>query len=310
MTAYDQDWRQGAKKIMFLIADTSPHDPEPVTGFTGEQVIQKSREIDPVQIYPIWFNGFVRTEHQAEYEQYAGQLSSLTGGRIIKTPNSLNGNISLGFTNSVLNISSDPTAYIDGPEEGNVGEELAFSGMKSYDPDSSIANYAWDFDNDQQTDYQSASPITTHSFPAAYSGPVTLIITSNDGGTSSSTHTINIGNLTAPTQSPLVISGGLGSSSAEVTDTVASTHIETPLSAGEPQVLAATTEPLAEKPLIEKIKTGFMSNDSKLTSLFPDAVKPSRPLILNPKIKFAAILGLGGSLMWYGSAKVVELNDD
>jgi hypothetical protein len=46
-------WRTGANKFIILMGDAPPHDPEPFTGYTLNDVIKAAEEADPVAIYPI-----------------------------------------------------------------------------------------------------------------------------------------------------------------------------------------------------------------------------------------------------------------
>ena len=46
MTALDLDWRPGVRKILIIIGDAPAKDPEPVTGYTWQQVAQRAYDID------------------------------------------------------------------------------------------------------------------------------------------------------------------------------------------------------------------------------------------------------------------------
>lgn len=53
MAAIDQAWRDGAEKAIILLGDAPPHDPEPFTGYTLDQVLVAAYAVDPANIYPI-----------------------------------------------------------------------------------------------------------------------------------------------------------------------------------------------------------------------------------------------------------------
>jgi Mg-chelatase subunit ChlD len=53
MTAIRFPWRTDAKKVIILMGDAPPHDPEPETGFTRNQVLQAAFDADRKNVYPI-----------------------------------------------------------------------------------------------------------------------------------------------------------------------------------------------------------------------------------------------------------------
>lgn len=53
MAAIDQAWRDGAEKAIILLGDAPPHDPEPFTGYTLDDVLVAAYAVDPANIYPI-----------------------------------------------------------------------------------------------------------------------------------------------------------------------------------------------------------------------------------------------------------------
>jgi PKD repeat protein len=85
-------------------------------------------------------------------------------------------------------INLPPTAVINGPVSGLVGETLSFSGSDSSDSDGSIVSYAWDFG-----DGMTGKGVTvTHSYSATGSYTVTLTVTDNGGLTGKATHAVQI----------------------------------------------------------------------------------------------------------------------
>ncbi len=52
-TAISQSWRPGVRKVIILMGDAPPHDPEPITDYTHNSVLQSAYDADPVSIYPI-----------------------------------------------------------------------------------------------------------------------------------------------------------------------------------------------------------------------------------------------------------------
>lgn len=193
MEAYNAEWRTGATKKLMLFADTFPKDPEPNTGYTKDLITQRGLEIDPVQIYIPYYPGFVATRFQPDFLANAGALSAETGGRVIKTPRWLDGNL-IGFYQYAFSqmLQSDPVAIISAPKAATTEQSVTFAGNASFDPDSTIVEYAWDFDNDHSIDYQSDSPRATWTYNQPYQGLAVLYVKSRDGGVSSATTDIEV----------------------------------------------------------------------------------------------------------------------
>lgn len=61
-----------------------------------------------------------------------------------------------------------------------VGQEVRLSASSSYDPDSYITNISWDINNDGDVDY--SGDTISHTYNQFYSGPITVILESADGG--------------------------------------------------------------------------------------------------------------------------------
>jgi PKD repeat protein/uncharacterized protein YgiM (DUF1202 family) len=85
-------------------------------------------------------------------------------------------------------INQPPTAVINGPTSGLVGEALSFDGSGSSDDDGHIVSYTWDFG-----DGTTGSGVdVAHSYGAAGSYTVTLTVTDDGGLSDSATQTIQI----------------------------------------------------------------------------------------------------------------------
>ena len=81
-----------------------------------------------------------------------------------------------------------PTANVNGPYSGTVGNAVSFSSAGSSDPDGSIVGYSWDFGDGATS--SAANP--THTYSAAGTYTVTLTVTDDQGATGSASTTANI----------------------------------------------------------------------------------------------------------------------
>ncbi len=87
-----------------------------------------------------------------------------------------------------LVLNQPPTAVINGPTSGLVGELLTFDASSSSDPDGMIASYTWDF-GDGST---AVGMTVNHSYNAAGTYHLILTITDDDGLSDTSTYTLLI----------------------------------------------------------------------------------------------------------------------
>ena len=58
MSAFDLAWRPGVKKLTIVLTDARALDPEPVTGYTADFVVNRSLAIDPVEMHFVTVNGY------------------------------------------------------------------------------------------------------------------------------------------------------------------------------------------------------------------------------------------------------------
>jgi PKD repeat protein/uncharacterized protein YgiM (DUF1202 family) len=95
-------------------------------------------------------------------------------------------------------VDQPPTAVINGPTQGQVGEKLTFDGSSSSDPDGTIVSYGWDFG-----DGATGSGVNvSHSYAAAGNYNVTLTVTDDGGLSDTSTYTLLVQEERRPTPSP------------------------------------------------------------------------------------------------------------
>jgi len=181
------EWRKGVKKVIILMTDSYPHDPEPFTGYTMADVKSASESVDPVAIYPV----FIGWDSIAQ--AYAEEIAEQTGGKVFYAPTP--SDVVDAILEAVEVALNAPIAEANGPYKGIVGSPITFDASGSYDPDGEIVSYEWDWDNDGIYDESTISPTITHTWDAEFSGTVRLRVTDNDGLTSIDTAPVEV---TAP----------------------------------------------------------------------------------------------------------------
>ena len=88
-----------------------------------------------------------------------------------------------------IQIGKLPVAFFTySPSDPVVGETVTFDASPSYDPNETIVSYAWDFGDGTS----STGMTTTHTFAAAETYTVTLIVTNDAGLTDTTTATVTV----------------------------------------------------------------------------------------------------------------------
>ncbi len=170
MTALDLDWRPGARKMMIIIGDAPAKDPEPVTGYTWQTVLNRSYEVDPVEIYVVdrlWEN----------LSSSVGELVPRSGGRVFAS--------SEEFSDVVLEAvdhsTAKPFGWIQGPYLIKVGESVTLDARASYAVSGEIVRIEWDLDGDGEFETISPSLLYEHRFTEEFGGTIGIKITDTDG---------------------------------------------------------------------------------------------------------------------------------
>ncbi|MEN8167639.1 MAG: PKD domain-containing protein [Pseudomonadota bacterium] len=109
----------------------------------------------------------------------------------------------VGLLDPVMVVINDPpTADPGGPYTASVGENIAFDGTNSFDPDGSISSYAWDFGDGGSGN--GSTPSHAYSVDGNYT--VSLTVTDNDNATDSATTTATI--ISVSTSAPPIADAG------------------------------------------------------------------------------------------------------
>ncbi|MCS4122863.1 BspA family leucine-rich repeat surface protein [Salinibacter ruber] len=99
--------------------------------------------------------------------------------------------------------NAPPTASFSfAPSDPNVGETVTFDASGSEDPDGSVVEYRWDFNNDGQAEETTQSATTTVSFSSAGEKAVALTVEDDDGATGEATETVAVEAADQPPAAP------------------------------------------------------------------------------------------------------------
>jgi PKD domain/von Willebrand factor type A domain len=169
LAAIGLDWRAGSKKAVILMGDAPPHDPEPTTGYTIDDVIAAAEAVDPANIYAV--------DIHAGGAPLFADLAARTNGayEAVNTPDEA----VKAIVHDTAEIARAPVAITGGPYYGVVGEPVELDGSRSFSPDGKITRWQWDLDGDGTFDVSAKQPVTLHTFQAPVKGTVVLRVTDN-----------------------------------------------------------------------------------------------------------------------------------
>lgn len=180
------EWQRGATKSIVLLTDAAYHSPDR-DGTTLKQVVDRSLEIDPVNIYVI-VDGDIQTKYL--------ELTNLTGGRVF------------GFDEMDLAteyIVARPVVIL--PFEnyyGELGEEFNFDASESYGVGAEIEHYEWDLAGDGDFEYTTKEAAFSTSFSEAGERFVVVKAVAIDGSSGTMSAKVIVGN-NKETQKDLLI---------------------------------------------------------------------------------------------------------
>lgn len=163
------DWQQGASKAAIVLTDAGYHDPDRATGDTGADVVRRSLEIDPVNVYPVVPAGLA---------SFYGPLAEQTSGRVVVD----SGDTADALIQAVAQLRDRPVVLL--PLDAYlapVGASITFDASRSYAPGSTIVDYAWDFDGDGSFDLTTTDPVVAHVYPGEFDGVMQVRATATNG---------------------------------------------------------------------------------------------------------------------------------
>ena len=190
----NQSWRAGATKSIIVLTDAPALNPDR-DDVTPAQVVKRSLEIDPVNVYLICDNVFITNE-------YADFISA-TGGKIFNTL----GSLSTDYLLTRPSASFPLTDYYGAP-----GDEFNFVATTS----SNISKYEWDLDFDGIFETETTSPSISKIYPNTTSGFIQLKITALDGTTSTASAKVTVNPTVSVSASINNLSANVSGNTAEV----------------------------------------------------------------------------------------------
>lgn len=160
------NWEAGAAKSIVLITDSDYHSPDH-DGTTPDEVIQRSLEIDPVNIYTI---------SPEEYRKVYKEVTSKTGGATFRITQH---DLWQDLGNRLL---YRPEATLGAVEySGLVGDEFHFDAGDSKASDGGALKYDWDLDGDGEYEILDGPAMITKTYASAFSGYIQVGVTDSEG---------------------------------------------------------------------------------------------------------------------------------
>jgi hypothetical protein len=190
-TGLSVSWRPGAAKILLLVGDAPPKDPEPLTGLTERAITDSALRV-PASIYTLTVG-----DDETTRESFS-RLASSTSGQTydVEDPSAAVASIlaAIDFHASV------PTASIGTSGSGahasrlsrdaGVGEPLRFSTASSESPLGEALTFTWDFGDG--TVLSTRNRVVTHAWGAPFSGDVRVTVSDESGRSAQALRSVRI----------------------------------------------------------------------------------------------------------------------
>ncbi len=169
MTSIALPWRPGVKKMALVLADAPPHDPEPGTGLTAQDVVDAAYAVDPAQVY--------LADTGAAASPEVTQLVQDTGGSVFP----VGSDVTASLLDAIDDALAKPYAWAGGPYVTKVGQAVTFDASGSYATEGTLSSFDWDFDGDGTYDRTTTVPTTTHTWNAPFAGALAVRVTDTSG---------------------------------------------------------------------------------------------------------------------------------
>jgi alpha-tubulin suppressor-like RCC1 family protein/Mg-chelatase subunit ChlD len=169
------DWRPAVQKVVVQLGDAPPHEPEPETGYTRNDVVAAAAAVDPAQVYVLDVSsGGVPAPALSE-------IADRTGGDVFSATSP--SQVAQALADAINSALAKPFAWAGGPYVVATGTPVQFDASGSFDSDGTIVSYEWDVDGDGDFDTSSPQPTYLHTFTTPFSGTVAVRATDDDGNT-------------------------------------------------------------------------------------------------------------------------------
>jgi hypothetical protein len=209
-------WRASpVKRVILTMGDAAAHDPEE-NGTTLATVQAVAGSGGPTYNLPPYIPAIVKSMAAATvdtntlsgsisvfpvwvgYDATAGaswtNIASVTDGSVVHAPTAAD--VSAGIISQIDAIKASTTASLSvtGPSgETNVRglTNIVADASRSFDPNGcGILQYEWDWNGDGIFDETTLGPVTSHAYPAGFTGPIKLRVTTVGGDTATAIFTL------------------------------------------------------------------------------------------------------------------------
>lgn len=187
MTALGLAWRPEAQKVVVQIGDAAAKDPEPLTGYTLDDVRRRAIAVGPVVVHTV--QAGLDEEAQVSFTA----IANATAGTYTSLPDVTDlAGLVPAIQGAVQRSASAPKPALAVPSSGVADSIAAFNATASDANGSPIVGYDWDFDGDGVYDLATPDGVATHTYAAAYNGPVTVRVRTASGNAALATGTVAI----------------------------------------------------------------------------------------------------------------------
>lgn len=187
MTAFNKvKWRNGANKSAIVLSDAGYHSPDMVDGTTLDDVVQRSLEIDPVNVYAV-----VPAAVAAEYADLANRTS---GQVVVDSGDTVN-----ALSTTLAKVAARPTPslmlkeYIAEPNES-----IVFDASATTVTNLNLTTYEWDFNGDGVFDQTTDVPVVDHAYIQPFDGFMQLRVSADNSTVASVSAVVKIGTYQPP----------------------------------------------------------------------------------------------------------------
>lgn len=174
MTAFEMPFRPGVKKSVIAIGDAPPKDPEPITGFTANQVIAKSLSIDPAQVFVSFDGSALDPEDKTQLDK----ITNGTGGASFYDSTG-GAKITDNVKAAIDKTGATPLLSMSVPTKAIPGKSYKFGAFVL--AEENATKFDWDFNGDGVYDASTAAGSAAFAYPAAGAFIATVRATFADG---------------------------------------------------------------------------------------------------------------------------------